>query len=150
MQFLDLAKEIIRFNCDFLRVPVPSVRIAEPSEFATRTTRAAVSIDGRKMLINSAFSDCSDVPFVWLMLSHECRHVWQIRNAEKFDNYQTSAKLSLADYNSQPEEVDAWAWSVIVVSEKFGVRPTLEKNFGAAVWTQIQQRARQIADEGLF
>lgn len=125
--------------------PLPSIRFAEPSEFATPTTRAAVSSDGREMLINSDFADCSDVPFVWLMLSHECRHIWQIQTAAKFGDYQTSAKLSLSEYNAQPEEVDAWAWAVIVLSEKFGVRPTLEKNFGAAVWAQIQARARQIA-----
>lgn len=103
------------------------------------------------MLINSDFAESSaDMPFVWLMLSHECRHVWQIFNAAKFDDYQTSAKLSLAEYNAQPAEVDAWAWTVIILSERFGVRPTLEKNFGAEVWAQIQARARQIAAEGLF
>lgn len=149
--FLQLVDEIIKWNCNALSVTFPAVRIAEPSEFATPTVKSAVSIDGRELLINRSFAEsCADVPFVWLALSHECRHIWQIHNAEKFDNYQTSATLTLAEYNAQPEEVDAWAWAVVVVGQLFGVRPTLEKNFGADLWARIQQRARQIAEEGIF
>lgn len=149
--FLQLVDKTIKWNCNALSVPVPAVRIAEPSEFATPTVKCAVSIDGRGVLINRSFAEsCDDVPFVWLALSHECRHIWQIHNAEKFDKYQTSADIPLTEYNAQPEEIDAWAWAVVVVGELFGVRPTLEKNFGAEVWAQIQQRARQIAENGIF
>lgn len=149
--FLRLSNKIIKWNCSTLSVPVPAVKIAEPSEFATPTVKSAVSSDGRELLINRSFAETSaDEPFMWLALSHECRHIWQVFNAEMFKDYRQSSALTVQEYNAQPEEVDAWAWSVIVVSEKFGVRPTLEKNFGAAVWAKIQRRARQIAAEGLF
>ena len=103
------------------------------------------------MLINRNFAESSlDVPLAWLTLSHECRHIWQLFNADMFADYQTSASLTLSEYNAQPAEIDAWAWAVIVVDEQFGIRPMLEKNFGANVWAQIQARAQQIAAEKLF
>lgn len=149
--FLQLADKIIKCNCSVLVVPIPTVRIAEPSEFATPTVKSVVSTDGRGLLINRQFAESeADELFVWLALSHECRHIWQAHNSQKFDSYQTSATLPLVEYNAQPEEIDAWAWAVIVTGQLFGIRPTLEKNFGAEVWAQIEQRIQQIATEGLF
>lgn len=150
-EFLKTVDTVLRSNCSFLSVPLPSVRIAEPSEFATVTTKCAVSSTGDELLINKQFAESNaDTIFLWLTLSHECRHIWQVFNANMFNDYKPSSNLSNRDYNAQMEEVDAWAWAVVVVGNRFGVRPTLEKNFGADVWTQIQERARQIAAEGLF
>lgn len=88
---------------------------------------------------------------VFQAISHECRHIWQAKKGvDMFTSYKTSADVQLQDYNKQVAEVDAWAWAVIVLTDKFQVRPTLEKNFGAELWSQIQDRARQIAAEGLY
>ncbi len=151
-EFLKTVDTILRFNCSFLSVPLPSIRIAEPSEFATVTTKCAVSSTGDELLINKQFAESNaDTIFLWLTLSHECRHIWQAKNsADMLKSYKTSADVQLQDYNEQAAEVDAWAWAVIVLTDKFHVRPTLEKNFGADVWAQIQERARQIADKGLY
>lgn len=149
--FLKIAKDIIWQNCAALAVPPPSVQIVDPSEFVSPTVESAVSKDGGRLIINRAFAERSiELPRLWLVLSHECRHVWQALRADLFDNYRQSSELSVHDYNAQPAEVDAWAWAVLVVSNRFGVRPTLENNFGAELWAQIEARAEQIADRGLF
>lgn len=151
-EFLKTVDTILRFNCSLLSVPLPSVRIAEPSEFATVTTKCAVSSTSDELLINKQFAESNaDTIFLWLSLSHECRHIWQAKNsADMLKSYKTSADVQLQDYNEQVAEVDAWAWAVIVLTDKFHVRPTLEKNFGAKLWAQIQERARQIVAEDLF
>lgn len=147
---IDYSK-IISWNCTALSVPLPTIRIVEPSELATNTVTCAVSNDGRELLINKQFAESKDIFFAWLALSHECRHIWQAKNMpELFNDYKTSAYTNLQEYNAQPAEVDAWAWAVAVLGEKFGVRPTLEKNFGAELWAQIQSRARQISDKMLY
>lgn len=149
--FMKTATAAVRWNCRTLSVPVPSVRLAEPAEFATPTTKCAVSSDGKELLINRSFAEANaDETFIWLALSHECRHIWQALNAELFRGYLDSAALSVQEYNTQPAEIDAWAWGVVVLANRFHTRPTLEKNFGADVWQLIKARARQITDEGLF
>lgn len=149
--FLQLAHKIIRWNCNTLSVPIPAIRIAEPSEFATVTVKSAISNDGRELLINRQFAESkTETPFIWLVFSHECRHIWQTFNTDMFNEYKTSVSLSLSEYNAQAAEIDAWAWSIIVVSDKFGFRPTLEKNFGTKIWEDIRTRARKIANEKLF
>ncbi len=148
--FMKTVNAAVQWNCRVLSVPVPLVRVAEPSEFATPTTKCAVSSDGSELLINRSFAQGGNEPFIWLALSHECRHIWQAFHADLFNGYRDSAQLSVQEYNRQEAEIDAWAWAVVVLSKRFGVRPTLEKNFGAEAWAFIEDRARRIAEEGLF
>ncbi len=150
--FMEIVNAAILWNCRTLSVPVPSVRIVEPSELATPTTHCAVSSDGGELLINRNFAQGGDTneTFIWLALSHECRHIWQAFHANLFNGYRDSSALSVQEYNRQAAEIDAWAWGVIVLTKRFHVRPTLEKNFGAEAWAFIEDRARQISEEGLF
>lgn len=150
-EFLQIANNIVRQNCRALSVPVPSVQVVEQSELATATTLCAVSADGRRLVISRILAERPvELPALWLSLSHECRHIWQTVYADVFADYRQSSQLSVVAYNSQPAEVDAWAWAVLVVSNRFGVRPTLEKTFGSELWAAIEARAEQIADSGLF
>ena len=149
--FLKIALKTITFSCSALSVPEPSVQIAEPSTFASPTTKCDVSSDGTELRINRIFADSTVVPpLIWLAMSHECRHIWQAFNTVLFNNYKQSSELSVRAYNEQAAEIDAWAWAVLVVSRRFGIRPTLEKNFGADIWQLIETRAGQIADEKLI
>nr|DAO56506.1 MAG TPA: putative protease-like protein [Caudoviricetes sp.] len=149
--FIKEAHKIIHANCQALSVPVPNVRIAEPSDFAAPTIQSAVSKDGKELLINRTFAESKTSElFLWMALSHECRHVWQATNGrEMFEHYKQSNGLSVFEYNAQPAEVDAWGWAVAVMSKIFGVRPTLEENFGTDLWNRIDKRAREICSEDL-
>ncbi len=145
--FLQIAKDVVRQNCRALSVPVPSVKVVEPSAFPSPTMESAVSKDGKRLIISRAFAERPiELPRVWLVLSHECRHIWQAFRADLFADYRQSSELSVVAYNAQPAEIDAWAWAVLVVSNRFGVRPTLEKTFGSELWALIETRAEQIAD----
>ena len=151
--FLRFAEKIISWNCSTLSVPFPKViRIANASEFISASLKCAVSSDGNELLINKDFAESNvDTLFIWLTLSHECRHIWQIQNREDlFKQYEQSSSLSVQEYNAQAAEIDAWAWAIIVVGNLFGVRPTFEENFGAELWAQIQERAREIVAEDFF
>ncbi len=149
--FLQLIKDIVSYNCDVMRIPVPSIRLAAPSKFVKPTIKSAVSSDGKELLINRTFAENkADIPFVWLAISHECRHIWQLLKTDILVNYQTSAEITLLVYNSQLAEVDAWAWACNIVAQKFGIRPTLEKNFGADLWAQIEKRAYDIAENHIY
>lgn len=150
-KFLQIAKDIVRQNCRALLVPIPSIRVVEPSAFPSPTMESAASRDGKRLAVNRVFAERPiELPRVWLVLSHECRHIWQAVYADVFNGYRQSSELSVHDYNAQPAEVDAWAWAVLVVSNRFGVRPTLENTFGVELWSAIEARAAQIADSGLF
>lgn len=54
--FMEIVNAAILWNCRALSVPVPSIRIVEPAELATPTTRCAVSSDGDELLINRDFA----------------------------------------------------------------------------------------------
>lgn len=140
-----LALRAARINAGLLRVPVPRLVWAPKGTFTTETTRAALSEDGKSIALNR------DLPFsppdVWLTVSHEMRHLWQRTRGRIREGYQPSAALPLADYNAQPEEIDANAWAVVVAANVLQKRPTLENNLGPEIWKQIEARAAEITNE---
>lgn len=149
--FLKIALKAITFSCSALSVPEPSVQIVDASLFSTPTTKCAVTDDGAELHINRNFAnDPISSPLIWLAMSHECRHIWQIFNTDLFNSYKQSSELSLRAYNEQAAEIDAWAWAVLVVSRRFGIRPTLEQTFDVEFWRLIETRLKQIADEELI
>lgn len=146
-----LIDEIIQYNCSLLNINCPKVSIANDAEFTRTQIKCAITPDGHNLLIKQQFNDTADERDWWLMLSHECRHIWQAtRKADLLRDYQQSADLSLQDYNAQPAEIDAWAWAVMVVSDKLGVRPTLERIVGAELWQDILSRDRKLLMSRLF
>ena len=107
----------------------PRVVIEPPEKFKTQTAKAALDTTGEKIGINSKYlseiADDKKNPYTaWIILSHECRHAYQVHNGENFANYFVQ-NGDVDEYNSQLEEVDAWAWSFYVCGALFGIRPTL-------------------------
>lgn len=139
-------REAVRTNARLLRVPEPRVVPTPSAKFLTPTTRAALSDDGKVIAVNrdSAFPDRLSV---WLVVSHEMRHLWQMRHGRIRSGYAPASDLPLGEYNGQGEEIDAHAWAVVVIASVFGIRPTLEKNLGEEIWKRIETRAAQIAAE---
>lgn len=139
-------REAVQANARLLRVPEPRVVPTPEAKFTTPTTRAALSDDGTVIAVNRG-TDFPDRISVWFAVSHEMRHLWQMRNGRIRSGYAPASDLPLDDYNGQDEEIDAHAWTVVVLSTVFGIRPTLEKNLGEEIWKQIEARAAQIAAE---
>lgn len=146
-KFFKTAKAAVRWNCRILNVPEPIIRAVDPAELQTKTTRCALSLDGSRIAISQDFINSNPgTAEVWLALSHECRHIWQIHHTEYMSSYKPSSALSVSEYNQQAAEIDAWAWAVVVLSDRFGVRPTLEENLGVDVWLRIVERANEISE----
>lgn len=150
---IDYIRKVADYNARQLKIVTPKIKVVSKSSevFATPTTQAAISSDGKNLYINKMAIDGwekDEQPFnVWLVISHECRHAWQEhdKNFRKhFDNYKNSASLSVQDYNLQPAEIDAWAWAILLVGKNFGVRPTLEQQLGLEVWSAILKRIDEI------
>lgn len=104
--FLQLADKIIKWNCSVLAVQIPTVRITDPSEFATPTVKSVVSNDGRELLINRQFAESgADELFVWLALSHECRHIWQVHNSQKLTVTKQAQHFRLSNITHNPKKL---------------------------------------------
>lgn len=145
MNLRQTAKTAAEANARLLRVPVPKIRIEPAAAFQTPTTRAGITDGGREMALNRDFP-MTELD-VWMCVSHEMRHAWQIRQNAVSIAYRPADETQNAEYNAQAEEIDAHAWSVVMLSAAFGIRPTLEKNFGSEIWQKISDRAEEIARE---
>ncbi len=135
----------IQTNAALLKVPAPRLAFVPASQFTTPSTRAALSDEGKLISVNRDMK--ASKLDVWFAISHEMRHLWQMKHGKLRPSYAPSSTLPLADYNDQDEEIDAHAWSVIVMANLFGIRPTLEANLGADLWKRIETRAEEIAKE---
>ena len=147
-------KDIIEKNCKLLKIPVPAVVVVAASELPTPTTRAALrvnacDVDASELVINRDYEAmiCSDELQAWLTLSHEIRHLWQVRHkANDLDGYRQSGELDVRTYNEQDLEIDAWAWSAIAVAQVLGGIPDFENLFGKDVAKKIFERAKKILE----
>lgn len=83
-----IAGTAIQVNCGLLGVSPPRVEDAPASDFATRTTMAALSSDGQTLIVNAAH-DFSELD-IWLAVSHEMRHKWQIETGWSLDGYRVN------------------------------------------------------------
>lgn len=141
-------KSIIRRNCTALSIPCPRLAILPPEGFTTPTTRAALSSDGLSIAVNAAYLPAMTIQEAWFAMSHECRHLWQQKNApDLLTGYTPSAGTALNAYAAQPAEIDANAWAVIVCSDALGMRPTFNAMYSPEVCRMIDDRARQILSE---
>ncbi|MDE6966861.1 MAG: hypothetical protein K2O94_07790 [Clostridiales bacterium] len=138
-------KKIIDLNCFNLEMDRPNYRILSTTNFATPTTLAAAASDGSEVIINKDFIVSNPQTYMlWLVLSHELRHIWQSKHADFFDSYDNSANMSLKDYNAQKAEIDAWAWAIIMVQGFLGVRPTLEVQLGEEFLKKVYKRIDEL------
>lgn len=135
----------IQTNAALLKVPAPRLAFVPASQFTTPSTRAALSDDGKLISVNRDMKAAK--LDAWFAISHEMRHLWQMKHGKLRSTYAPSSTLPLAEYNDQDEEIDAHAWAVIMMANTFGIRPTLENNLGKEVWNRIERRAEEIANE---
>lgn len=140
-----IIEKAVEFNCKMLSVKKPEVNYLNSTNFLSPTTQAAISEDFSSLGINT------DIDFsvldIWFVISHEIRHLWQSKNKLYLSDYNSVNKLETKKYNEQNAEIDAHAWAIVVVTNLFGMRPTLEVNLGKEIWQKISDRAEKISDE---
>lgn len=85
-------------------------------------------------------------PELFFAISHELRHSYQIANGADLKGYQASDKISVEQYNLQSLEVDANAFSALVMSDFFGIVPRFQ-NLPESVRNAISSRMEQIRKE---
>ena len=81
-------------------------------------------------------------PDQFFAIAHELRHVWQIKSDKDFylSNYKTINQCNyLEDYNLQIAEIDANAFSGVIMIEFFGIKP-LFKGLSDSVKAKIHKR----------
>lgn len=137
---MDIQK-MIQMNANELGIAVPALKYVK--SLGTPTTIASAASDGSHIAVVKDINVLNET-FVFFAISHEMRHIWQVRTGFNLSDYVTSSEVDSKDYNAQPAEIDAHAWGVIAVSSVYGVRPTLEKNLGADIWKMIETRISEI------
>lgn len=146
MSRIDIAKKAASINAKALGVKMPRIVREKAIGFETETTRAALSEDGAVLAINDDIKMSEQD--IWLAVSHEMRHVWQIetgylRRAE----YKAASETGSEEYNMQPEEIDAHAWALLAMANIYGVVPRYEDVVGKEISERITERAREITTE---
>lgn len=150
---IDYMKKVVDYNCNKLNIRGPKIKLeAAISEvFATPTTKACMSSDGKVLRVNRRAVEQwqeNELPFdLWATLSHECRHAWQAKDKQfkwELGRYKNSAELSKEEYNAQFLEIDAWAWAVIICKDMFGVELSFDKFFSPETCEKVKQRAIEI------
>lgn len=145
-----LTQNFIRNICAILEIEPPRIS-SDVDDFPTDTTLAAVCIpaDGGKPFL-CLRENVEPDPGYYVQVAHELRHLWQLENDNGywFGSYKSIEELrgDLTRYNLQPAEVDAHAFSVVVLVRAFGAAPTFE-TLGEPVRQAIAERLRQIAPE---
>lgn len=147
-------EKVVELNAYILDISVPCIEIKKSSFFKTKTTKVAIvgsleNIQNSMLCINEDFLlfltnnefEC------WLAISHEMRHLWQIVNGKSLQGYQTSDRISLASYNEQELEIDAWAWATVAVVQNVGKLPDYKQALGESLHKAIFDRAEEILCE---
>ena len=83
---------------------------------------------------------------LFFALAHELRHAYQIASGESLEEYRTSDRISIEQYNLQPLEVDANAFGALIMSDFFGTVPQF-RNMPDTVRKAIKDRMKQLQKE---
>lgn len=134
---IKFAREI----CEILDISVPAIKFVSADRMRTSTQIAALTPDA--ILIRD---DMTVSPELFFAISHELRHSYQIANGADLKGYQASDKISIEQYNLQSLEVDANAFSALVMSDFFGIVPRFQ-NLPESVRNAISSRMEQIQKE---
>lgn len=86
------------------------------------------------------------MPELLFSLAHELRHAYQIASGESLEEYRTSDRISIEQYNLQPLEVDANAFGALIMSDFFGIVPRF-RNMPDTVRKAIKDRMKQLQKE---
>lgn len=127
--------------CDILDISTPDIKFVSADRMNTDTQIAALTPDA--VLIRN---DIAVSPELFFALAHELRHAYQIANGESLEEYRTSDRISVEQYNLQPLEVDANAFGALVMAEYFGIVPQFQ-NMSNTVRKAINNRVKQLQKE---
>lgn len=136
-----LCKQFAKDVCDILHIDAPKIEFVSSDQMRTDTQIAAL-IPGVILIRN----DVDISPDLFLALAHELRHAYQIANGANLEEYKTSDKMTVEEYNLQPLEVDANAFALLAMSSVFGIVPQFQ-NLSESVREAIKTRADQIKAE---
>lgn len=100
--------------CDILEISVPDIKFVSADRMHTGTQIAALTPDA--VLIRNDIEISAELFFA---LAHELRHAYQIASGESLEEYRTSDRISIEQYNLQPLEVDANAFGALIMSDFF-------------------------------
>lgn len=137
-----LLKKYINAVCEILNIEAPSVSY-DAEDFHVPSMFASCDSEGTTIYLRRDASFNMDL---CLAVAHELRHAWQIRSDKSFwlSSYKPREKCSsLEEYNLQPAELDANAFSCVVLNTLFGVNP-LFQGLPESVRDEIYKRAKQI------
>lgn len=141
---MDKKQICIKFSreiCDILDIPVPFIKFVSADRMHTGTQIAALTPDA--VLIRNDIEVSAELFFA---LAHELRHAYQIAGGESLEEYRTSDRISIEQYNLQPLEVDANAFGALIMSDFFGIVPQF-RNMPDTVRKAIKDRMKQLQKE---
>ncbi|WP_195479529.1 hypothetical protein [Coprococcus comes] len=141
---MDKKQICIKFSreiCDILDIPVPFIKFVSADRMHTGTQIAALTPNA--VLIRD---DIAVSPELFFALAHELRHAYQIAGGESLEEYRTSDRISIEQYNLQPLEVDANAFGALIMSDFFGIVPQF-RNMPDTVRKAIKDRMKQLQKE---
>lgn len=121
------------------------IRLIFSSEkMQTKSMMACADVENGIVYVRPKMKENLDTRFA---VAHELRHIWQFRTDKEkyFANYKTAEELDLETYNLQAAEVDANAFSVIVMVDLYGIKPTFD-NLPKEIRAIIYQKADEIAE----
>lgn len=141
---MDKKQICIKFSreiCDILDIPVPVIKLVSADRMHTGTQIAALTPDA--VLIRNDIEISAELFFA---LAHELRHAYQIASGESLEEYRTSDRISIEQYNLQPLEADANAFGALIMSDFFGIVPQF-RNMPDTVRKAIKDRMKQLQKE---
>lgn len=109
---MDKKQICIKFSreiCDILDISAPDIKFVSADRMHTGTQIAALTPDA--VLIRNDIEISAELFFA---LAHELRHAYQIASGESLEEYRTSDRISIEQYNLQPLEVDANAFGALI------------------------------------
>ncbi len=143
-----MIQEFISDICNILNIPVPYVSY-NISNFPTDTMMAQCSPDGCTIYLKKYDKPNPDQFF---SIAHELRHVWQIKNNKLlyFSSYKPiDLCSSIEEYNLQIAELDANAFSGLIMINFFHLKP-LFKGVPDSVKSKIYERMDYLKTTELF
>lgn len=132
----------VRGTSTLLRIPQPKISY-DTSHLATDTMLGVVEPVSNTLFLKSRKADFA----AYYVIAHELRHSWQWRSHKDFyfRSYKTRDECATLDeYNLQAAEIDANAFSKVILSFYFGLTPTFE-TLSDAARTKISKRADELA-----
>ena len=115
--------EFIKEVCEDLCISIHDSIVTDDKKFNQGTQLATLAYENEKSILYLRTKyEYGDVDMAFA-IAHELRHKYQIdTHVFDFDNYKTSDKLSIREYNLQSEEVDANAYAYIVLLDFFKLK----------------------------